>query len=29
MITQSEFLQTGMDLFSVQRTAGPIITGLL
>ena len=24
MITQSEILHTGMDLFSVQRTAGPI-----
>ena len=24
MITQSELLHTGMDLFSVQRTAGPI-----
>ena len=27
MITQSESLHTGMDLFSVQRTAG-LITGL-
>ena len=25
MSTQSEFLHTGMDLFSVQRTAGPLL----